>query len=137
MIYLTKGVKQREYRAFEETNGDFYNLVQVTRAPQEALNKTAEQLVDYKKDTAPYVIYGEISGMTRQDDVISRTVLFIDVDDDSDYQTASKRLSDFLYGLDMNFVVYPTISNNVKSGARLRAGVALDRPVNAEEYLKL
>ena len=137
MIYLTKGVHQPEYKVYKETNGDFYNLVQATRAPQQALNQTAEQLAEYKVNTAIYAVYGNIKGMKRKDEVVNRTVLFIDVDDESNYTDASQRLDDLLESFDINHVIYPTISNGIKDGARLRVGVELERPVNAEEYLKL
>lgn len=44
MIYLTKGIKQSEYKGYRETNGDFYNLVELTRKPQQAFNKSAKQI---------------------------------------------------------------------------------------------
>lgn len=137
MIYLTKGVHQPEYKVYKETNGDFYNLVQNTRAPQQALNQTAEQLAEYKINITRYAVYGNVKGMKRKDEVINRTILFIDIDDESNYSDASKRLDDLLESFDINHVIYPTISNGIKEGARLRVGVELERPVNAEEYLKL
>ena len=137
MIYLTKGVHQPEYKVYKETNGDFYNLVQDTRTPQQALSQTAEQLAGYKANQALYAIYGTVNGVKRKDEVINRTVLFIDVDDESNYLDASQRLDDLLQNFDINHVIYPTISNCIKDGARLRVGVELERPVNAEEYLKL
>ena len=137
MIYLTKGVHQPEYKGYKETNGDFYNLVQITRTPQQAFNQTAEQLAEYKTNTAIYAIYGNIKGMKRKDEVVNRTILFIDVDDESNYLEASKRLDDLLESFDINHVIYPTISNGIKEGARLRVGVELDKPVNSDEYLKL
>ncbi|KAA8439192.1 hypothetical protein FKV75_02655 [Weissella paramesenteroides] len=137
MIYLTKGIKQSEYNVYKETNGDFYNLVELTRKPQQAFNQSAEQLAEYKQNTSVYAIYGNIKGMKRKDEVINRTILFIDVDDESNYSEASKRIDDLLESFDINHVVYPTISNGIKEGARLRVGVELDRPVNADDYLKL
>lgn len=137
MIYLTKGIKQSEYKGYRETNGDFYNLVELTRKPQQAFNQSAEQLADYKQNTAIYAIYGNITGMKRKDEVINRTILFIDVDDESNYSEASKRIDDLLESFDINHVIYPTISNGIKEGARLRVGVELDKPVNSDEYLKL
>lgn len=137
MIYLTKGIKQSEYKGYRETNGDFFNLVELTRKPQQAFNQSAEQLAEYKKNTAMYAIYGNIAGMKRRDEVLNRTVLFIDVDDESNYSEASKRIDDLLESFDINHVIYPTISNGIKEGARLRVGVELDKPVNADEYLKL
>lgn len=137
MIYLTKGIKQSEYKGYRETNGDFYNLVELTRKPQQAFNQSAEQLADYKQNTATYAIYGNIKGMKRKDEVLNRTILFIDVDDESNYSEASKRIDDLLESFDINHVIYPTISNGIKEGARLRVGVELDKPVNADEYLKL
>lgn len=137
MIYLTKGIKQSEYKGYRETNGDFYNLVELTRKPQQAFNQSAEQLAKYKQNTAMYAIYGNIAGMKRRDEVLNRTVLFIDVDDESNYSEASKRIDDLLESFDINHVVYPTISNGIKEGARLRVGIELDKPVNSDEYLKL
>lgn len=137
MIYLTDGVRQRRYDVFKETNGDFYHLVQMTKAPQVALNQTADQLAEYKLSMAKYVLYGRVVGVERADKVIGRTVLFIDIDDEGNYPDTSKRLNDLLEAYSVLHVIYPTISNNVKEGARLRAGVALDRSVTAEEYLKL
>ena len=137
MIYLTKGVRQRRYDVFKETNGDFYHLAQMTKAPQVALNQTADQLAEYKLNMAKYVLYGRVDGVERTDKVIGRTVLFIDIDDEGSYSDTSKRLNDLLEAYSVLHVIYPTISNNIKEGARLRAGVALDRSVTAEEYLKL
>lgn len=137
MIYLTDGVRQRRYDVFKETNGDFYHLAQMTKAPQVALNQTADQLAEYKLNMAKYVLYGRVDGVERVDKVIGRTVLFIDIDNESNYPDTSKRLNDLLEAYSVLHVIYPTISNNIKDGARLRAGVALDRSVTAEEYLKL
>lgn len=137
MIYLTKGVHQPEYKVYKETNGDFYNLVQGTRKPQQALNQTDEQLAGYKENQALYAIYGTVNGVKRKDEAINRTILFIDIDDESNYSEASQRLDDLLESFDINHVIYPTISNGIKDGARLRVGVELDKPVNADEYLKL
>lgn len=137
MIYLTDGVRQRRYDVFKETNGDFYHLEQMTKAPQVALNKTANQLAEYKLNMAKYVLYGRVDGVERVDKVIGRTVLFIDIDNESNYLDTSKRLNDLLEAYSVLHVIYPTISNNIKEGARLRVGVALDRSVTAEEYLKL
>lgn len=137
MIYLTKGLKQSEYHAFQAESSEFKVLVKHTRAPQQALNQTVEQLAEYKTNQAVYAIYGNIKGMKRKDEVINRTILFIDVDDESNYSDASQRLDDLLQSFDINHVIYPTISNGIKDGARLRVGVELERPVNAEEYLKL
>lgn len=137
MIYLTDGVRQRRYDVFKETNGDFYHLAQMTKAPQEALNQTADQLSEYKLNMAKYVLYGRVDGAERVDKVIGRTVLFIDIDNESNYLDTSKRLNNLLEAYSVLHVIYPTISNNIKEGARLRVGVALDRSVTAEEYLKL
>ncbi|WP_288573413.1 hypothetical protein [uncultured Weissella sp.] len=137
MIYLTDGVRQRRYDVFKETNGDFYHLAQMTKEPQKALNLTADQLAEYKLNMAKYVLYGRVDGVERADKVIGRTVLFIDIDDEGNYPDTSKRLNDLLEAYSVLHVIYPTISNNIKEGARLRAGVALDRSVTAEEYLKL
>ena len=137
MIYLTGGVRQRRYDVFKETSGDFYHLAQMTNTPQEALNKTADQLAEYKLNMAKYVLYGRVDGVERVDKVIGRTVLFIDIDNESNYLDTSKRLNDLLEAYSVLHVIYPTISNNIKEGARLRVGVALDRSVTAEEYLKL
>lgn len=137
MIYLTKGIRQSHYSVGRYSKPDFSHLVEATRTPQEAFNQTAEQLAEYKKNEALYVIHGTVAGMKRKDEVINRTILFIDVDDESNYKNASKRLDDLFEAYDINHVIYPTISNCIKDGARLRVGVALDRPVNADEYLKL
>src|SRR5699024_8151484 len=102
-----KGIKQSEYKGYRETNGDSYNLVELTRKPQQAFNQSAEQLADYKQNTAIYAIYGNITGMKRKDEVINRTILFIDVDDESNYSEASKRIDDLLESFDINHVVYP------------------------------
>lgn len=137
MIYLTDGVRQRRYDVFKETNGDFYHLAQMTKKPQKALNLTADQLAEYKLNIAKYVLYGRVEGVERADKVIGRTVLFIDIDDEGSYPDTSKRLNDLLEAYSVLHVIYPTISNSIKEGARLRVGVALDRSVTAEEYLKL
>lgn len=137
MIYLTKGIRQSHYSVGRYSKPDFTHLVETTRKPQETFNQTAEQLAEYKKNEALYVIHGTVAGMKRKDEVISRTILFIDIDDESNYTDTSKRLDDLLESFHINHVIYPTISNGIKEGARLRVGVELNKPVNADEYLKL
>lgn len=91
----------------------------------------------YKSSAVTYALYGTVNGRQRRDDVLNRTVLFIDVDDESDYQTLSNRLANMFTALNINFVIYPTISNGIKDGARLRIGIELDKAVELTAYRKI
>ena len=136
MIYLTKGVKQRKYQ-IQQDMSDFEHLVQTTREPQQALGLSADDLSNYKLNTAQYAIYGDIRGNSRTDVVAERTVLFIDVDDEGNYMDVRNRIATLLGSFAINYVIYPTISNGIKTGARLRVGIELDHPVGFEDYFKL
>lgn len=136
MIYLTNGLLNKQYTKLDDLP-DFSHLVKATRAPQEALNMTDEQLAEYKSSSVTYALYGAVNGQQRRDDVLNRSVLFIDVDNESDYQTLSDRLANLFTALGINFVIYPTISNGIKDGARLRVGIELDEAVELESYRKI
>ena len=136
MIYLTNGLLNKQYTQLDDLP-DFSHFVKATRAPQEALNMTDEQLAEYKSSSVTYALYGAVNGQQRRDDVLNRTVLFIDVDDESDYQTLSNRLANMFTALGINFVIYPTISNGIKDGARMRIGVELDKAVELTAYRKI
>ena len=136
MIYLTNGLLNKQYTQLDDLP-DFSHLAKATRGPQEALNMTDEQLVEYKSSSVTYALYGAVNGQQRRDDVLNRSVLFIDIDDESDYQTLSNRLANMLTALGINFVIYPTISNGIKDGARMRIGVELDKAVELTAYRKI
>lgn len=136
MIYLTNGLLNKQYTQLDDLT-DFSHLLKATREPQEALNMTDEQLQNYKSNAVTYALYGAVNGRQRRDDVLNRSVLFIDVDDESDYQTLSNRLANMFTALGINFVIYPTISNGIKGGARLRVGIELDKAVEFEVYKKI
>ncbi|RZQ58526.1 hypothetical protein [Weissella paramesenteroides] len=136
MIYLTKGLLNKQYTQLDGLP-DFSHLVKATGAPQEALKMTDEQLAGYKSSAVTYALYGTVNGQQRRDDVLNRTVLFIDVDDESDYHTLSDCLANMFTALGINFVIYPTISNGIKYGARLRVGIELDKAVELEVYRKI
>ena len=136
MIYLTNGLLNKQYTQLDDLP-DFSHLVKATRVPQEALNMTDEQLAEYKSSSVTYALYGAVNGRQRRGDVLNRTVLFIDVDDESDYQTLSDRLANMFTAFGINFVIYPTISNGIKNGARMRIGVELDKAVELTAYRKI
>ena len=136
MIYLTNCLLNKQYTQLDDLP-DFSHLVKATRAPQEALNMTDEQLVEYKSSSVTYALYGAVNGQQRRDDVLNRSMLFIDVDDESDYHTLSDRLANMFTALGINFVIYPTISNGIKDGARLRVGIELDKSVELTAYRKI
>lgn len=55
----------------------------------------------------------------------------------SDLDNSSKQLeAGFLNAMSANLVIYPTISNGIKDGTRLRAGIQLDKPLNQDDYIK-
>lgn len=135
MIYETTGVQQVYYSA---TDGDEWaHLVEAVESPVIKLDHTPEQLHAYKEQRAPYVIYGHNKSLKRSDDLLSRNVLFIDVDEYGDYATYSQQLANNFDALGLSYVIYPTVSNGIKPGARLRVGIPLDRDANRDEYLKI
>ncbi|QYU57475.1 hypothetical protein K1728_09985 [Weissella confusa] len=137
MIFTQNGVLAKEYQV---VNGgtDFQHLVYTTEHPATAENMTPEQLEAYKRTRAPYAVYGLADGTGRADsEVTARTILFLDVDDaTTDYDAVVGMLTSGVVNR-YNFVAYPTISNSVKPGARLRVGVELDRPATQDEYVKV
>lgn len=135
MIYETTGVQQVYYSA---TDGDEWaHLVEATSKPATLFDHTPEQIQAYKVKQAPYVVYGHSESLQRSDDLLSRNVLFIDVDEYGEYGEHSQQLANSFTGLGLSYVIYPTIRNGIKPGARLRVGIPLDRDANRDEYLKV
>ena len=145
--YKTTGVKAGFYIRGDAPN-DFAELVELTEHPTDASGLSSDELLSddgFKKLHAPYRVYGVLDGEEQQQPSPSRTkttvtgrdVLFIDVDDESEYLPLLKVVIEKLEPWQMNFVAYPTISNGIKSGARMRIGIELDKFTSREEYMKI
>lgn len=137
MIYTQMGVLAKEYQV---VNGgtDFQHLVYTTEHPATAENMTPEQLDAFKRTRAPYAVYGLADGTDRADsEVTARTILFLDVDgNEATYNEVRDRITAGLLKL-YSLVAYPTISNGIKSGARMRIGIELSRPAPPDDYIKV
>ena len=133
MIYTTQGVMQRQYTQLD--GDDWQHLLKSVKHPQ-GLQASNEQIESYKHTTAPYVIYGTSTGLDRgQSEITSRSILFIDVDDNGkDYQTEAHHIDAFLNSFTVNHVIYPTISNGIKPSERLRVAIPLDVELDTEAY---
>ena len=137
MIYTQTGVLAKRYTVVDEMD-DFAHLVTTTATPTKAQNLTSNQLETFKHTSAPYVVYGLIDGPNRADsDVIARTILFLDVDgNEATYNEVRDRITAGLLN-QYNLVAYPTISNGIKDGARMRVGIELSRPAPPDDYIKV
>lgn len=135
-VYLTKGFEATQYNVIDGTpHQDFMHLVSMTENHAKALNGSDAE-VEAVKPEMLNVVYGTVAGRYRTDQLLNRTVLFIDVDGAGDYSTVLERVTGGILS-GMNMVVYPSISNGIKTGARLRIGVELSREVTQEEYGKV
>lgn len=135
-IYLTKGFEATQYNVIDGTpHQDFMHLVSMTENHAKALNGSDEE-VEAVKPELLNVVYGTVDGRYRTDELLNRSVMFIDVDEAGDYNTVLGRVTGGIL-IGTNMVIYPTISNYIKSGARLRIGIELSREVTQEEYSKV
>lgn len=136
-VYLTKGFETTEYNVFDGTpHQDFMHLVGMTEHHTKALDGSDEEVEAFKPQTRN-VLYGTVAGHYRTDELLERSVLFIDVDGaGGEYDAVQERVTGGILS-GMNMVVYPSISNGIKTGARLRIGVELSREVTQEEYGKV
>ncbi|MBJ7678539.1 hypothetical protein HAU87_09815 [Weissella confusa] len=135
-IYLTKGFEATQYNVIDGTpHQDFIHLVSMTENHAKALNGSDEE-VEAVKPELLNVVYGTVDGRYRTDELLNRSVMFIDVDEAGDYNTVLGRVTGGIL-IGTNMVIYPTISNYIKSGARLRIGIELSREVTQEEYSKV
>lgn len=135
-VYLTKGFETTEYNVFDGTpHQDFMHLVGMTEHHTKALDGSDEE-VEAVKPEMLNVVYGTVDGRYRTDQLLNRTVLFIDVDGAGDYSTVLERVTGGILS-GTNMVIYPSISNGIKTGARLRIGVELSHEVTQEEYSKV
>ena len=134
MIYATQGVMQRQYT--QVSGNDWQHLLNAVTNPPNLKDLTANQLDIYKHTNAPYVVYGTSTGLERgTSEITSRSILFIDVDDNGkDYQATANYIANFLGTFDTNLVIYPTINNAIKQGERLRVGIPLDVELTPDEY---
>ena len=135
-VYLTKGFETTEYNVFDGTpHQDFMHLVGMTEHHTKALDGSDEEVEAFKPQTRN-VLYGTVAGHYRTDELLERSVLFIDVDGAGDYSTVLDRVTGGILS-GTNMVIYPSISNGIKTGARLRIGVELSHEVTQEEYSKV
>lgn len=137
MIYTQIGVLAKRYTVVDEMD-DFAHLVTITATPTKAQNLTSNQLETFKHTSAPYVVYGLVDGTDRANsEVTARTILFLDVDgNEATYNEVRDRITAGLLN-QCNLVAYPTISNGIKDGARMRVGIELSRPAPPEDYIKV
>lgn len=137
MIYTQMGVLAKRYTVVDEME-DFAHLVTTTATPTKAQNLTSNQLETFKHTSAPYVVYGLVDGTDRANsEVTARTILFLDVDgNEATYNEVRDRITAGLLN-QYNLVVYPTISNGIKDGARMRVGIELSRPAPTADYIKV
>lgn len=137
MIYAQMGVLAKRYTVVDGMD-DFAHLVINTATPTQAQNLTSEQLETFKHTSAPYVVYGLVAGINRADsEVTARTILFLDVDgSEATYNEVRDRITAGLLN-QYSLVAYPTISNGIKSGARMRIGIELSRPAPPDDYIKV
>lgn len=134
MIYATQGVMQRQYT--QVSGNDWQHLLNAVTNPPNLKDLTANQLDIYKHTSAPYVVYGTSTGLERgTSEITSRSIMFIDVDDNGkDYQATANYIANFLGTFDTNLVLYPTINNSIKQGERLRVAIPLDVELTPDEY---
>lgn len=137
MIYTQIGVLAKRYTVVDEMD-DFAHLVTTTATPTQAQNLTSSQLETFKHTSAPYVVYGLVDGTDRANsEVTARTILFLDVDgNEATYNEVRERITAGLLNR-YNLVAYPTISNGIKDGARMRVGIELSRPAPPDDYIKV
>ncbi|MFG6623603.1 hypothetical protein ACGYLH_10410 [Weissella confusa] len=140
MIYEQKGLNKKEYTPVFGDEDDFSHLAGNVASPKTtAYRHTEQQLASFKQVNAPYVLYGTLANdnMERaKNEVLERSVMFIDVDDSGTYEDVANHLASFLNAMSANYVIYPTISNGIKDGTRLRAGIQLDKSLNQDDYIK-
>ncbi|MFP7242404.1 hypothetical protein [Pediococcus pentosaceus] len=136
MIYLTHGVKQRQYTPVQ--GGDWQHFIQSVNQPV-SLDIPADKIKEYKQNSAPYVVYGTSTSLERgNSDITQRSVMFIDVDDNGkSYDETANHLASFLGAFAYAYAIYPTIRNNIETGARLRVAIPLDVPLSASDYVKV
>ena len=137
MIYETKGVQQAYYTVV--AGDEWQHLSDSIRNPVKMLDQTPEQLASYKKEHAPNVVYGRNQSQKRSDPLLTRTMLFIDVDEGGTgtFDQEAGRLAAAFDALGVSYAIYPTISHGIKSGSRFRVVIQLDRETNQADYLKV
>ncbi|MGX6409239.1 hypothetical protein [Weissella confusa] len=137
MIYAQTGFSSKQYTVIKGMS-DFAHLVTVTETPAQAKGLTETQLETYKHMAAPYVFYGLADGVGRSEsNITARTVLFLDVDSNQmPYKDVLNNLTGGVLNR-YNLVAYPTISNGIKEGIRMRIAIELDRPTSQDEYIKI
>ncbi|MBJ7653966.1 hypothetical protein [Weissella confusa] len=134
--YLSKGFETIQYNVIDgNPRQDFMDLVSMTEHHTKALNGTDEEVESFKPEMLN-VVYGTVDGHYRTDQLVNRSVMFIDVDDGGDYDTVLERVTGGILN-GTNMVIYPTISNQIKPGTRLRIGIELSREVAQAEYSKV
>ena len=137
MIYTQTAVLAKQYTVVDGID-DFAHLVTSTATPTQAQNLTNNRLETFKHTSAPYVVYGLVDGTDRADsEVTARTILFLDVDgNEATYNEVRDRITAGLLN-QYSLVAYPTISNGIKDGARVRIGIDLSRPAPPDDYIKV
>ena len=90
MIYEQKGLNKKEYTPVFGDEDDFSHLAGNVASPKTtAYRHTEQQLASFKQVNAPYVLYGTLANdnMERsKNEVLERSVMFIDVDDSGTYE---------------------------------------------------
>lgn len=137
-IYLTRGFDSPTYNGLVmdgNPHEDFNHLVGLTKTHAKVLN-SIDADVEAIKSEQLNVIYGEVSGYERRDELLERSVMFIDIDEGDAFDVVVNRLNKSVLS-NTNMVIYPTISNGIKGGTRARVGVELSRSVNQKDYIKV
>ena len=91
--YLSKGFETIQYNVIDgNPRQDFMDLVSMTEHHTKALNGTDEEVEAFKPEMLN-VVYGTVDGHYRTDQLVNRSVMFIDVDDGGDYDTVLERVT--------------------------------------------
>lgn len=136
MIFTTKGFKQKRYN-----NPDADDWTHFTNSIANPAQYYGDDFNGYKATQAPYAVYGQNKNneLDRgQSELMTRSILFIDVDDGKGtYESTQERMQNVLDSFNVTYAIYPTVSHGVKTGERLRLAIPLDKPMPQDDYIKL
>jgi|GEM_PF-4257720 len=138
MIYFKTGLKSSG--AFWDTikGDDWENLLTLTEDAQ-PINEllTFEALERFKRNKAGYIRAGEYGSDSITNNVFERSILFLDVDEFGDYDSVAQHIADLLDSYGWSYIIYPTVDNGIKPGARLRVAMPFIKPVSDSDYWKI
>jgi putative DNA primase/helicase len=118
----------------DDTRDDFTQLIELAQNPQRVTVTSPEQLKEYKRNTAVYLLAGTLLHETRKDDnFTSSSLLLVDFDSIPD---EAQFLANVKQQLDRyQYVLYPSISygqmdeNGKPKGARYHLAMTLSHPL--------